>query len=271
VQRGLNASVAYNFNRARSVFNGSFDVASSLWQQNFAVDPNDPEIGTAEFEGRHRVIVSGNYRFEWLDRFVTTLGAFFETRSGQPITWIYGANDFGTDANGDGFPFNDLPYVPENEREVVVASENWELMDDFITSNDALDDARGGFIDRYADQAPWRTSLDLKLTQRIQTFDGQHLELIANLENALNLLNDEWGRIRFTSFNNQFAWGLNGYVRQADVGSKIGGRVITQDDIGKPIVNFDEDIVGDTLGDRLYDTANTASRWQLQLGVRYSF
>jgi hypothetical protein len=271
VDRGLNASIAYNYNRAKSVFNGSFDVASSLWQQNFAVDPNDPELGTAEFEGRHRVIVSGNYRFEWLDRFVTTIGGFFETRSGQPITWIYGANDFGTDANGDGFPFNDLPYVPENEREVVVASENWELMDDFISSNDALDDARGGFLDRYADRAPWRTSLDLKLTQRIQTFDGQHLELIANLENALNLLNDEWGRIRFTSFNNQFAWGLNGYVRQADVGSEIGGRVITQDDIGKPIVNFDEDIVGDKLGDRLYDTANTASRWQLQLGVRYSF
>lgn len=273
VARGLNGSIAYNYNRAKSIFNGSFDVASSLWQQNFAVDPNDPELGTAEFEGRHRVLVTGNYRFEWMDRFVTTVGAFFETRSGQPMTWIHGSNssNFGTDANADGFPFNDLPYVPENERDVVVASGNWELMDDFISSNPALDDARGGFVERYADRAPWRTTFDLKLTQRIRTLDGQHVEIIANLENVLNLLNDEWGRIRFRSFNNIYAWGLNGYVRQEDVGSEMGGRIITEDDLGKPIVNFEESLVRDTLGDRLYSTANTASRWQLQLGVRYVF
>jgi len=271
--RGLNGSIAYNFNRAKSVFNGSFDVAQSLWQQNFAVDPNNPELGTAEFEGRHRILLTGNYRFGWMDRFVTTIGAFFETRSGQPMTWIHGSNtsNFGTDANADGFPFNDLPYVPEDERDVVVASGNWDLMDDFISSNEALDDARGGFVERYADRAPWRTSLDLKLTQRIRTVDGQHLELIANIENVLNLINDDWGRIRFRSFNNIFAWGLNGYVREDDVGSRLGGRLITEDDLGKPIVNFEESLVRDTLGDRLYSTANTASRWQLQLGVRYVF
>ena len=270
---GVNWSVAYNYNRARSIFNGSFDVASSLWQQNFAVDPNDPELGTAEYEGRHRVIVTGNYRFSWGDRFSTTLGAFFETRSGQPITWIYGSNSSGqgTDANGDGFRFNDLPYVPEDERDVVVASGNWDLMDDFISSNEALDEARGGFINRYTDTAPWRTIFDVKVTQRIETIDGQRLELIANLENVLNLVNDDWGRIRFTPFNNQFAWGLNGYVTEGDVGSRIGGRIVTQDDLGKPIVNFEESLVRDKLGDRLYSTASTASRWKLQLGIRYVF
>jgi hypothetical protein len=36
-------------------------------------------------------------------------------------------------------------------------------------------------------------------------------------------------------------------------------------------VNFEEDLVRDKLGDRLYSTASTASRWQLQLGVRYVF
>ena len=266
-QSGLNGSIAYTFNRAKSVFNGSFDTAGSLWQQNFAVDPNDPEVGTAEFEARHRVLISGNYRFSWMDRFSTTLGAFFETRSGAPITWIHGFSD----ANSDGFPFNDLPYVPENEREVVVESENWDLMDDFISSEPALDDARGGFVERYAAKGPWRTTLDLKVTQRIQTTGNQYIELIANVENVLNLLNDDWGRIRFTSFNNLFAWGMNGVVRQDDVGSEMGSRIITEDDIGKPIVNFDESVVRDKLGDRLFSTASTASRWKVQFGVRYSF
>ena len=270
---GVNWSVAYNYNRARSVFNGSFDVASSLWQQNFAVDPNDPGLGTAEYEGRHRVLVTGNYQFSWGDRFSTSFGGVFETRSGQPITWIYGSNSSGqgTDANGDGFRFNDLPYIPENERDVVVASGNWDLMDDFISSVPALDDARGGFVDRYTDRAPWRTIFDLKVTQRIETVDGQRLELLANVENVLNLINDEWGRIQYTPFNNQFAWGLNGYVSEGDVGSRVGGRIITEDDVGKPIVNFEESLVRDKLGDRLYSTANTASRWKLQLGLRYVF
>jgi hypothetical protein len=272
---GLNWSVAYNFNRARSIFNGSFDVASSLWQQNFAVDPNDPELGTAEYEGRHRVLITGNYRFSWGedllslsgDRLSTTVGAFFETRSGGPVTWIHGFSD----ANGDGFPFNDLPYVPEDRRDIVLTTQNWDLMDSFISSEPALDEARGGFVDRYSGTAPWRTILDLKVTQRIETFEGQKLELIANLENVLNALNDEWGRIQFTSFNNLFAWTVDGYVRQEDVGSRMGGRVITEDDLGKPIVSFDEQIVRDKLADQRFSNASTASRWQLQLGFRYTF
>jgi hypothetical protein len=265
---GLNGSLSYTFNRAKGVFNGSFDTASSLWQQNFAVDPNDPRVGTAEFEGRHRVLFSGNYQFSYLDRYSTTLGAVFETRSGEPFTWVHGFSD----ANSDGFPVNDLPYVPENEREVVVESENWELMDDFISSEPALDEARGGFVDRYAGTSPWRTTLDLKVTQRIQTFQGQYLELIANVENVLNLLNDDWGRIRFAGvFKNVFAWDMNGVVRQGDVGSQLGGRILTEDDLGKPIVNFDESTVRDKLGDRLFSTASTASRWKVQFGVRYSF
>lgn len=264
---GLNGSLAYNFNRAKGVFNGSFDTAQSLWQQNFAVDPNNPGVGTAEFEARHRVLLTGNYQFTWLDRYSTTIGAVFETRSGAPVTWIHGFSD----ANSDGFPFNDLPYVPENEREVVVASENWDLMDDFISSEPALDDARGGFVDRYAATGPWRTTLDLKVTQRIQTFGGRHIDLIANVENVLNLINDDWGRIRFTSFNNLDAWSVDGVVREDDVGSQLGGRILTEDDIGKPVVNFDESTVRDKLGDRLFGTANTASRWRVQLGVKYSF
>jgi hypothetical protein len=47
--------------------------------------------------------------------------------------------------------------------------------------------------------------------------------------------------------------------------------VLTQDDIGKPIVSFDEANLQDTASDDLFQTSNIASRWQVQLGLRYTF
>jgi hypothetical protein len=36
-------------------------------------------------------------------------------------------------------------------------------------------------------------------------------------------------------------------------------------------VSFDEQIVRDKLADQRFSNASTASRWQLQLGFRYTF
>ena len=266
VREGLGGSFSYTYGRARNVNNGSSSRAISNWQFNENKDINNPRIGTSDNEIRHRFLGQLNYTLRFSERTSTTVGLVYEGESGEPFSWIYFGN-----ANGDTQSFNDLVYVPENRSDIVLESDNWELMDAFIENDDALDDARGSVIRRNTARAPWQHVLDLRVSQRIETFDGQSIEITANVENVLNLLNDDWGRIRVTSFNNITAWSFQGYVRPQDVGTSVNGRILTEDDVGKPRVSFDEETVREKLEDRQFNQLNIASRWRARLGIKYTF
>ena len=266
VRQGVSGSISYTINESRSVNTGSSSRAISNWQFNENVDVNNPGLGRTDQALRHRVLGTLNYRIEYLDRFATTVGLIYDGRSGSPFSWIYDGN-----ANGDTRSDNDLVYVPANESEIILESQNWEAMDAFIEAWDGLDDYRGEFTERNIDIGPWSHQVDLQVSQNITTIRGQKLELTATMENVLNWLNDEWGLIRFVSFQNETAWDLNGYVEEGDVGSEIGGQIITEEDLGKPVVNFDETKLQETASEDLFQVSDIASRWQLQLGLRYTF
>lgn len=266
VREGLNGSVAYTYTRAKNVNNGTSSRAISNWQFNENVDVNDPGLGTADFERRHRFLANLNYRFEWGDRFATSIGAIYEGQSGSPFSWITAG-----DANGDGQAFNDLVYVPDSEDDIVLLSNNWQELNSFIEEEDALSEYRGEFTERNAARDPFQHILDFRINQEIATFSGQSLELTAVLENGLNLINDDWGRIRFSEFNNNTAWTFSDRVSEDEIGDEVGGQTITQDDVGKPKISFDPETAENLQSEEIYDTANTSSRWRLQLGVRYTF
>lgn len=269
VREGLSGSISYTYGRSQDVNSGAFDRAETLWRQNFVVDPNSPQRATSRFETRHRVLATLNQRFTIGNRYSTSIGVVYDARSGRPFTWIHSSGD----ANGDDFRFNDLPFVPANERDVVLQSENWDLLDGFIENEPGLSDYRGEFVPRNSGRQPWSHQLDLRLTQEVQTFQGQRIELTANLENVLNFLNDDWGRVRSAGpFSNIGAWDINGYVTEGMIGTEEGGRILTADDVGKPIIDFEgEPALQDKLRDQQFNTRDLFSRWQLQLGVRYVF
>jgi hypothetical protein len=269
VNQGVGGSLSYTYNRATNVNNGSSSRAISNWTFNENKDVNDAGLGTADYEIRHRVLGTLNYTFNYADRFGTTIGLVYEGRSGEPFSWIYDGNANGD--TGDGATENDLVYVPENQSEIFLDSQNWELLDAFIEGNDALDEARGSVIDRNTAQAPWQNILDLHLSQSIQTFTGQRVRITADVVNVLNLLNDEWGRIRNTSFNSIQAWSFESYVTEEQVGTEVNGRVVTQDDVGKPRISFDEETVREKLNGEQFFIEDIASRWRLRLGVKYTF
>jgi len=266
VREGLGGSLAYTYTRAENVNNGSSSRAISNWQYNENKDINSPRVGTADYEIRHRILGTLNYTLTYADRFGTTIGLIYEGRSGEPFSWIYDGN-----ANGDTQTLNDLVYVPENESDIVLESGNWDLMNAFIEGDDALSDARGSVIERNTARAPWQNILDVRLSQRIRTFDGQRIEFIAEVDNFLNLLNDDWGRIENTSFNNIPAWGFEGYVTPEAVGTAENGRIITEDDVGKPRISFQEETVREKLNGRQFFTSDIASRWRARLSIKYTF
>ncbi|MDZ7772483.1 MAG: carboxypeptidase regulatory-like domain-containing protein [Balneolaceae bacterium] len=262
-ENGWRASLAYTYNRAETVNNGTSSRAISNWQYNENVDVNNPGLGTADFERRHRVLGQLSYRFDWADRFATTISLVYDGRAGAPFSWIYSG-----DANGDGRFDNDLIYVPASADEVVMASGNWSAFDSFISDHPSLDDYRGDHVERGTAREPWSNFLDLRINQEIQTFSGQSVELTASVFNVLNLLNSDWGvQKSINGFNNYQLLAFQGYVDQDFINNNpqynLGGG-----DLGKPIMSFDEDNVTD---DELYSINDLSSRWQLQLGIRYSF
>ena len=263
---GFGGSLSYTLNRATNVNNGSSSRAISNWQFNENVDINDPPLGTADFEVRHRVLSFLSYTTAYADRFTTQLGLFLDTQAGEPYSWIYNG-----DANGDGQRFNDLAYVPASETDIFLTSDNYDLLDAFIESEPGLEQSRGTFAERNSSRAPWQTRLDLQFNQGVQTIRGQRIDFEVTLVNLLNLLDSDWGRLRGTAFNNLNALRFQDYVEAGDVGSTLAGRVVTADDIGKPVVSFDERTVRDGITGDAFNTQNLGSRWQLRFGVKYSF
>ena len=276
VAEGVGGSFSYTYNRAQSVNSATSSRAISNWTYNENFDVNDPQLGTPDFEVRHRFLGTLNYNLAWgrvlgleSDRLSTSFGIVYEGRSGEPFSWIYNGN--ANSDTGAGASENDLVFVPATQSDVVLESGNWQLLDAFIENQPALDEARGEAVERGSARGPWQHIVDVRLSQQFETFEGQRIELIANVENALNLLNDEWGRIRRPGFNNEFAWSFNGYVQESDVGSRLAGRVITEDDIGKPRISFSESTARDALTGETLGINNIFSRWRLRLGVRYTF
>ena len=263
---GLGGSLSYTANRAENVNNATSSRAISNWQFNENVDINDPGLGTADFEVRHRVLGYLNYTARYAERFSSQVGIFLETQAGEPYSWIYNG-----DANNDGQRFNDLVYVPASEDEIFLTSGNYALLDAFIERTDGLNSYRGDFAERNSSRAPWQTRLDLEFNQGVETIRGQKIDFEVTLVNLLNLLDSDWGRLRGTSFNNLNAFTFQSYVTEANVGSTLAGRVVTADDIGKPVVAFDERTVRDDLTGDAFNTFDFASRWQLRFGVKYSF
>ncbi len=259
---GLFTKFAYTYNRATNVNNGASSRAISNWQFTENVDVNNTGLGTANFERRHRILGIASYRFTWADRFATTFSLIYDGRSGSPYSYIYNG-----DANGDGRFDNDLIYVPATQDEVVLMSNNWNELDEFISSTDALNDYRGGHVDRNTDREEWTNFLDFKVSQQVQTFGGQSIEFSASMINVLNFLNSEWGVRRGVSFNNHRVMDFWQYVDE-DFIADNPGLGLSNADLGKPVVFFDP---AEQEADNKFNVRDFGSRWQMQFTVRYNF
>jgi hypothetical protein len=243
---GLGFNLSYNYNRAESVNNGTSSRAISNWQYNENKDVNNPRVGTADFERRHRILAQVSYKLDY-GLGASTFSFIYDGRSGTPYSWVYNGN-----ANGDTRFDNDLVYVPASEDDIILASDNWGELDGFIDDHASLDDYRGEVVRRGTEREPWTNFLDFRFNQQFNTFESQNIEFTLSMFNVLNFLNEEWGKREFVSYNSSTAWTLQEY----------------DDTSGKPVISFNPD---NATEDSRLQTSDIGSRWQLQVGVKYSF
>jgi hypothetical protein len=261
---GLNTMVAYTYGEAKEINSGSSSTASSNFGFNqIAYDPNNPEIGYSRNDQRHRVIASTGYTFNYAGgAMATTFTAFYEGLSGQPLTYIYGQ---GRDFNNDtGLAGNDLLYVPTDVRDpnqirlvstdTRTVAQVQDQLNAFIENDPYLRSHRGQVVERFGARLPWTHEVDIRIAQDFNFIAGgkkNSLQITFDIFNLGNLLNQNWGR-QYVVSNNAVE-----LLRPETTGVNV-----------QPTFSFPASFA---TTNRSYDFSNLGSRWQGQLGVRYSF
>lgn len=274
---GWSANVFYTYGRSYDLNSGLSSQAVSQWRFNHVRDnPNTAELSASLFDIPHRVAVAVSKRFEYGGGYATTLSAFYELRSGRPFSYVYDG-----DLNADGQTENDLIYVPRNANDqneillgrivsvgsgaarrdslVVASATTRQQLESYIARDENLNASRGSIMERFAAREPIVQQLDLRLAQEIPIpfTDGHKIEITVDCINVLNLLNSEWGRVQSVSNNRDLLLRFEGMTTSTMIKDAAIGD-------GVPIFSYT-----DKKNPFGYD--DLLSRYQIQVGVRYTF
>lgn len=255
-ENGFGGQVSYSYGQGKSIFEGTSSQNSSQWRGVVTVDgKNTAGIGNSEFALGHRVSANASYEIKWNENIKTTFGMFYNGQQGGTINYVYQGRDLLNDDSND----NALFYIPRNQSEInlvenngISPDEQWAALDAYINSNDYLNERRGDYAERNGDRGPWNHIVDLKVLQdfSLNFNDKKHtFQLSLDIFNFFNLLNKNWGEVKF-------------------VPSNLGIVEVERNGVN-PEFSFNPNFAE---GIEIIDDAGTrSSRWQMQVGLRYIF
>lgn len=254
---GMNFNVAYTYGQSKDITNGIRNSMESNWQLNQALNPNNPDLAYSNFDIRHRIVATANYRLDWghKGRYISNFSMFFNTSSGLPFSYGF------VNATIQGTPQQvSLVYIPKSQAEArqFFTAANQSMADAFfsyVEGDKYLNSRKGQFTERNGGRTPWNTQADFRFTQDFNFKSGKTthtLTLTYDIINLTNLLNKDWG-IQYFSPNTFNSTASVGLTRTA-AGTPSTYPTYTWSNPGVP---YSRDFFG--------------SRHQMQLGLRYSF
>jgi Carboxypeptidase regulatory-like domain len=275
-KKGLFGMVAHTFSQAKDLMSAG-SIASGSWTSARSVNGNNSlELGFADQDAPGRTVGMLGYRLEYGGNFggatAVTLGYVGERRgfnSSIGINTARYAYSYGGDMNGDRVSNNDLLYVPNNASELVFdpltvngitfsPADQAAAFEAFIEQDDYLKTRRGQYAERNGALFPVLHRFDFSVTQEFFIKVGgkrNTIQLRADILNAANLLNTEWGlgnnlvTDRPLNFSAVTADGTPKY-RMATTGTGTNTKLLTSS-ISQSKTQFDT--------------------WAAQFGIRYIF
>jgi hypothetical protein len=164
---------------------------------------------------------------------------------------IYVPRDYGTYA--EALAAGEIRFVPITGSNPVSEDQQWADLNEFIKNDDYLSSRRGQYAERNGARVPFTNVIDLRVLQDffITVGSTRHtLQVSFDVFNFTNMLNKDWGRQYFNTNDN---FRLIEYVN-------LGADNIPNYRFAKPSTKLNID-----------DSGLISSRWQAQIGVRYSF
>lgn len=202
---GLSLSGSYTYQDVKDVSNATSSVASSLYNAQAVVDPNNASYGTSSDQTKWQFKYNVGYDHAFFRDYRTVIQLFGETRAGRPYSFTM--NDpsgtrgavFGTTGNSNHY----LLYVPlaGNDPKVSYDSAATQAALETLIGSTALNKYRGLIAPKNIARSRANTRIDLHVEQEIPTFVGRsRITLFGDIENLPNLINHDWGGFRQVAF-----------------------------------------------------------------------
>ncbi|MFC3713309.1 TonB-dependent receptor domain-containing protein [Sphingoaurantiacus capsulatus] len=201
----LNTGVSYTRSDIKDTNAITSSTAGSNYGNNAFLDPNFAAYGTSAYQIRDQYKFSVDYNHAFFGDYKTRFSLFGEYRSGRPYS-VVGIDRssgrsavLGTVGNGG----RGLLYVPTAGTDALVsfASAAQQTAFDNLVTQLGIEKFRGRIIPKNTQTAPDFFKVDLHFGQEIPAFVGKsRVELFADVENFLNILNSDWGSLRQVAF-----------------------------------------------------------------------
>ncbi len=256
------SQISYSYGESKGIFDGTSSQNSSQWERLETVNgSNNPDLSISDFDPGHRVVANSTVELKWNENLKTRIGVFYQGAEGDPFSYTY--NDRGNLLSDSGRT-SALIYVPANQGEAnlvdtddLTAAQQWQALSAFIEGNDYLRSRKGQFAERNGDRSDWSHIIDLKFAQEfsINAFNKKHtLEFTADIFNFTNLINKEWGVRPFSgSFDAVQLLTFEGFAADGTT----------------PTFSYSPNVEENI--NQVDDSGLNSSRWQMQLGLRYTF
>lgn len=252
----------HGYGESNVLFDATSSQNSSQWNNIETVNGSNRigGVSRSDFDQGHRFLGIVSLNYKWSQFTKTKIGLFYEGAQGTPVSYVY--NDNGNLLR-DTFSESALIFVPAYQSQINLvgnatysAAQQWEMLDSYIKGNDYLNSRRGTYAERNGDRLKMSHIVDLKFAQEFTITSGKrkhNFEITADIFNFTNLINQDWGKRYFATFDQ---------VQLIDhVGFLADGTT--------PTFRFDPNAINSM--NQIDDAGLNSSRWQMQLGVRYTF
>jgi hypothetical protein len=279
---GWGGSIAYTYGTASSLNDLPSSVALSNWRGvQTANGLNKPELSTSNFDMGSRITGYISKEFKYAKHFATTVTLFYSGQSGQRLSYLYSqrssTNITGEDAGNNSA--TSLVYIPSNFSEAnfaditngKTASQQWADFQAFQASNPYLQKRAGQNAERNGDKLPFENHFDLRIAQDF-LLKNHKLQIFFDVVNVGALLDKSWGRSYGTGTTPDGFFPITTNLFSPVVGAQRRDGVAFTATVNNPAFQFNLNSftqIGSQY--KAYNVNNFTSRWNSQIGVRYSF
>lgn len=186
---------------------GTSSVALSNYQNTAFFDANFAAQGIANYQRDHQFRLGAGFDSELFGDNNTRIEFFYNVRSGQRYSFTMNDPTPGRSSVFGGVEraSRGLLYVPNVSRIDADSRVSYDSTATFtavqaLVQGSELNEYQGQVAPKNIGKTPWVHKLDLSVRQEVPFVLGGKLELMADVENVLNLIDKDWGTIRQVGF-----------------------------------------------------------------------